>query len=127
MAFSFRPGHGHIVVPAILGGPKAVAHPRLVLDTGATDTVINPSLLVGVGHDPAAATQFSRVMTGSGWVQAPVVPVRQLTALGKTVTGLPVLAFALPKAGQLDGVLGLDFLLGSKLEIDFRNGTIDLS
>ena len=32
----------------------------------------------------------------------------------------------LPAAIAIDGLLGLDFLRGTRLTIDFRNGTIDV-
>jgi hypothetical protein len=38
-----------------------------------------------------------------------------------------VLSHALPPTTGIDGLLGLDFLRGSVLTIDFQNGQIDLA
>ena len=53
--------------------------------------------------------------------------ISKIEALGRELTQLPVLAHTLPPSAGVDGVLGLDFLRGQLLSIDFRNGRLTLA
>jgi predicted aspartyl protease len=126
MSFSFNPGRGPISVEAEFSGPTGRLDLRLLLDTGATTTVIDPTLLVSVGYDPDASTDRVPVAMGSGVVSAPRLVLNRLTALGQHRIGLLVLASTLPPAAGADGLLGLDFLRGHVLTLDFQSGLISL-
>ena len=52
MSFSFNPSQGPIVVEASLSGPMGQADVRLILDTGATTSLIRSTILIAVGYDP---------------------------------------------------------------------------
>ena len=100
---------------------------RLALDTGATGTVINAGVLVALGYDPALSTERIQVTTGSGVEFIPRVSLEKIVALGQERTAFPVLGHTLPPSAGIDGVLGLDFLRGQQLLVDFRTGTITLT
>lgn len=51
----------------------------------------------------------------------------RFSALGQHRLGLSVLAHGLPATTGIDGLLGLDFLRGSVLTIDFLQGQIGLA
>jgi predicted aspartyl protease len=127
MSLSFDGKQGLVVVRAEVTGPSGIALVRLALDTGATRTLINASLLVAVGYDPAAALERIEVTTGSGVEFAAAVSVGKIAALGRKLTDFPVLAHTLPPSAGVDGVLGLDFLRGQLLTIDFLNGCLTLA
>jgi hypothetical protein len=126
MSTPFNPHRGLIVVEAVVDGPAGNGRLFVALDTGATDTILCSSFLVMLGYNPAAATQQLPVTMGSGVVLLPRVAVSRLTALGQDRWNFPVLAHTFPPTAAVHGVLGLDFLRGNKLEIDFRTGLIDL-
>lgn len=107
-------------------GPTGTALVRVAVDTGATATLLNVAVLVAVGYDPALAPSRVQVTTGSGVEYAPQVAVSRLRTLGQERTGFPVLGHTLPPSAGVDGVLGLDFMRGLALSIDFRRGLIDL-
>ncbi|OHB79351.1 MAG: hypothetical protein A2V98_10035 [Planctomycetes bacterium RBG_16_64_12] len=127
MSFSFDAQQGLVVVRAERTGPSGIAVVRLALDTGATRTLINASLLVAVGYDPAASLERAEVTTGSGVEFAALISVSRIVALGRELSDLPVLAHTLPPSAGVDGVLGLDFLRGQLLTIDFVNGRLTLA
>jgi len=127
MSASFNAQQGLVVVPAQVTGPSGIAVVRLALDTGATRTLINASLLVAVGYDPAATLERTEVTTGSGVEFAALVSITKMAALGRELTDFPVLAHTLPPSAGVDGVLGLDFLRGQLLTIDFLNGRLTLA
>lgn len=127
MGFAFDSKRGLIVVQTELTGPSGSAVLRFALDTGATNTLVNVGLLVAIGCDPATVPDRVQVTTGSGVEFAPRVKLEALMALGETRVGFPVLAHTLPQGASVDGLLGLDFLRGHTLAIDFRRGQITLA
>jgi predicted aspartyl protease len=98
----------------------------LALDTGATATVVNIAMLVAVGYDPALAPTRLQVTTGSGVEYAPPVTLSRIQALGQERLDFPVLGHTLPPSAGVDGLLGLDFLRGQSLTVDFRSGHVTL-
>jgi len=127
MSFRFNPHQGLVIVPAELTGPAGSAVLRLALDTGATATVIGVAMLVVVGYDPAIVPARSQITTGSGVEFAARIETMALKALGQEWRPFPVLAHTLPPSAGVDGLLGLDFLRGKIITVDFRKGLISLS
>src|SRR5438270_686423 len=127
MSFPFNAQQGLIIVDAVVEGPSGAVTLHLVLDTGASRTLISPALLLAVGLDPALAPQRVQITTGSGVEFVPILPVDRLESLGKARLAMPVLAHTLPPSANFGRLTGVDFLWGSKLDIDFRRGLIDLT
>ena len=126
MSVAFDASEGLIVVAAEVTGPTGRAILRLALDTGATSTLINKGPLIAVGYDPASSADQIEVTTGSGIEMVSVVEVLEFSALGQQRSEMPVLAHTLPASAGVDGVLGLDFLRGSVLRVDFRKGKVSI-
>lgn len=126
MSVPFNSQHGLIIVRARLSGPTGNTDVRLALDTGATSTLLRTSVLVSIGYDPAAAPDRVQMTTGSGIEFVARLPLDRLEALGQQPTKFPVVAHTLPPTATIDGLLGLDFLRGQRLTVDFRRGQITL-
>ncbi len=127
MSYSFNPEHGLVVVHAEVFGPAGSIVLRLALDTGATGTMINVAPLTAIGYDPSLAPDRVQVTTGSGVEFAPRVAVARIDSLGQQRDEFPVLAHTLPPSASVDGLLGLDFLRGQAVSIDFRRGRVSLT
>jgi predicted aspartyl protease len=127
VSFTFNRYQGLIIIRAELWGPSGNSLLVLALDTGATSTVVNQSRLIQCGYDPSAAPHRIQITTGSGVEFVPRITVNKIAALGQERTGFPVLGHTLPPSSKVDGLLGLDFLRGQTLTIDFRAGQITLS
>ena len=127
MRFSFNPNARLIVVRAHVSGPRGRGDLQLVLDTGASRTLISEQLLRIAGYDPHDAVAQGRMTTASGIRSVPVVIVQKLSALGCERVDLPVVCHTLPSSTAYDGLLGLDFFRGREIRIDFRNGQIELT
>jgi len=127
MSFSFNAHQGLILVDAELAGPLGRGRLRLALDTGATRTLVSTTMLVAAGYDPARAAAQVRITTASGVEYVPYLPVLRLSALGQDRTNFPVVGHTLPPSTTINGLLGLDFLWGQVLTIDFRAGQITLT
>lgn len=71
-AHAFNPDRGPVLVEAEATGPAGTANLKLVLDTGATTSLIDRSTLLYLGFDPDQSTQHVRMTTGS---TVEVVPI----------------------------------------------------
>src|SRR5262245_29823956 len=120
MAARFDSERGLIVVPTRLWGPSGDVVVRLALDTGATGTLINWDPIVFIGYDPGAIGSRIEVTTGSGVEFVPEICVGRVEALQHEHHDFLVLCHTLPPSATVDGVLGLDFMRGRRLSIDFR-------
>jgi predicted aspartyl protease len=127
VSYPFNAERGLVVVQAELFGPSGTIVLRLALDTGATGTMINVAPLAAIGYDPSLAPDRVQVTTGSGVEFAPRVIVAQIRTLGQKRNDFPVLAHTLPPSTSVDGLLGLDFLRGQVVRIDFQEGNISLA
>lgn len=126
MSFPFDPSHGPILVRAEVTGPGRSLTLQLILDTGATTSLLNDAALLTLGYDLAGATDRVQMTTGSLVTSVPRVILTRLTALGQHRFGFPVLAHTLPVSASVHGLLGLDFFRGGVLIMDFRSGRITL-
>ena len=87
--------------------------------------MVSAKLLSDIGYD-INSPSLVQIMTGNGIVEVPDLQVSRLMALGQERTGFSVLAHELSPKATIDGVLGLDFLRGHVLNIDFRLGKLTL-
>lgn len=74
---------------------------------------------------PPALENYT-LATANGLVEAILVEVEALSALGLSRSNFRVAVHALPDVFDIDGVLGLDFLRDQRLTLDFRAGEIEL-
>ncbi len=126
MSFPFDPRHGPILVKAEVTGPDRSLALQLILDTGATTSLLNDAVLLALGYDLASVPDRVRMTTGSLETSVPKVILTRLTALGQHPIGFPVLAHTLPVSTSVHGLLGLDCLRGGFLTVDFRSRQIAL-
>jgi len=124
MSFTFDLNAGPVIVSARLWGPTGNTVVRLALDTGATATLVNWDIAVLLGYDPSVAPKRRQITTGSGVEFAPQILIDKVEALGVERVEFPVLCHTLPPSAGVDGLLGLDFLRGRRLALDFRAGTV---
>lgn len=127
MNYPFNAQRGLIVIQAEIQGPSGSIILRLALDTGATGTMINVGPLTTIGYDPSLVPDRVQVTTGSGVEYAPRLSIIRIKAMGQERQNFPVLAHTLPPSASIDGLLGLDFLRGQTLRLDFQRGVIVLS
>lgn len=126
MSVPFDPHQELIFILARAEGPWGMIELRFALDTAATGTVMNADWLTSLGYDPATASEYLQMTTGSSVERVARLPVQKLQALGHERTNFPVVAHNLPPSSGIDGLLGLDFLRGLSLTLDFANGLITL-
>ena len=131
MKFSFNGEYGLIYLTAKIFRQKNNGKLKdlvlnLALDTGASGTVISQKRLLALGYDLNNAEDEAYITTGSGLITIPKIRIEKLSALGKEQNDFLVNAHDLPPTASVDGVLGLDFLRGNVLTVDFVKGEIEL-
>jgi Aspartyl protease len=109
LSFPFASKHGPILIDAEVTGPVRSMPLSLILDTGATTTLIKEAVLLALGDDLASVTDRAPMTTGSVVTSVPRVVLTRLSALGQHRFGIPVLAHTLPASVSASGPLGLDF------------------
>ncbi len=97
-------------VRAYVRGPNGEALVKLLVDTGATYTIIGRKVSELIGCLPALSQGHRRILTASGVKMLPVIEVSLFHCLGQQVENRVLLAHNLPSGIYVDGLLGMDFL-----------------
>ena len=127
MSFSFDPDAKVVVVQVRIWGPRGRTIVRLALDTGATQTLLNWDITMALGYDPLTSPSRVPITTGSGVEFAPTITLDKIEALGIERLQFRVLCHTLPPSAGVDGLLGLDFLRGYRVVLDFRAGATTIN
>lgn len=114
-------------MPSEIFGPVGSMVVQLALDTDATGTLINADLLLVIGYEPSIAKEQVKVTTGSAIESVPVFTMNRVKALGQERTDFSILGHTLPPSAGIDGLLGLDFMRGRVLTVDFADELVSLS
>ena len=118
---TFTPGQP-IMVSAKINGEGSV---QLMLDTGASVTVVNPRVLAGMGIGSREAVRGS-VKGATGTADVLFVPVQSIEVGGARSGPLRIAAHDVD-LGQGDGLLGRDFLDQFTVNIDSTAGVVTIS
>ena len=114
-----------IVLPSLLDDEEI----SLVLDTGASHTIVDLTKLLIAGYSMSDALGMVDFETGKGVVSAYVFEIKRLEALGIVREKVTVCSYDFmgnDVLTEMDGVLGLDFLRGTDLWISFKRFLISL-
>ena len=117
----FTPGKPIMVTAKVNGGGSA----QLMLDTGASVTVINPRVLAGMGIGVSDALKGS-VRGATGTADVLFVPVQSIE-VGSARSGPLRVAAHDVELGQGDGLLGRDFLDQFTVTIDSTAGVVTIA
>ena len=99
-----------LIVYAQLSGKRTIVV-RLLVDTGATYTMIPMKAAMVMGCDPVAATRRIPLVTVSAVEYTPVVTIPSLKCLGQHLRHVDVVCHDLPPQSAVDGLVGLDVLM----------------
>jgi clan AA aspartic protease (TIGR02281 family) len=116
--------HGSVViVQATLNGKAAV---KLVLDTGASFTMISSATAKQLDIDATQAERTMPFQTANGMIQAPLISLDSISVAGLELKNLTAAVHdAMPDPG-VAGLLGLNFLTNFRMDIDTEKGIVHL-
>jgi len=126
MSISFNPSEGPIILRTTVTGPNGEANLLAMLDTGATVSVIDSSVLFMVGYEVDNLISDTPVLTGNGTILAAQTNLDSFSALGKEKRNFPAVCCDLSPTSPFDAIIGLDFLRNHILTLDFTIGNLSL-
>ena len=116
MAAQARQPNGLVLVEARIGDEPC----WLVVDTGATNTVIAPEIAEATGIGSAAGAEDSLTGVGGLWLKARAIRIPRLEAGGQSRESVAASAVR-PWAVGIDGLLGQSFLKAFVMTLDERS------
>ncbi len=119
-----RQGNLLLLRAAVGGADGGVVVLRLLVDTGASFTVLPVEVLEAIGCETHCPLRRVRMVAANGVIVAPVVAVPWLHCLGQRVESFQVAAHTLPPGTFVDGLLGMDFLPHCQAEITVGKATV---
>lgn len=108
-----------VIVPIRIGGPRSERYVRVILDTGATFTMVCPEILEEVGYDLAKPFRKAIITTASSIENAPFYLISMIEVLGNRIENIEVASHKLPERVPADGLLGLNVLKHFDVHIEF--------
>ena len=109
-----RLGNGFVVDAVVNDGQRV----RLLVDTGATLTIIRPGALSRAGVGPGAFVRETTLETAGGRVGARVYRLDSLRLGPEVVSNIVVGSVEIPGLGAIDGLLGMNVLGRFRFSID---------
>jgi len=95
----------------------------MVLDTGASISMISKKVVLALGLQPI---DYANIQTASSLIKAPVVVMPEISVAQFKVFNMKMVVHDLPGAGDRQGLLGVDFLNHFKMELDTETGLLHL-
>ena len=115
---------GSLVVPVTLNNERDV---QLILDTGATMTVLSNDVAIELGLLSSAQTQVTTVNTAGGPVQVNLTKIDSIQINSAKARNVSVVIHDLPEANPgIDGLLGMSFLNNFLVTLDSDQGQLHL-
>lgn len=115
---------GSLIVPVTLNNEKNV---RLILDTGATTTVLSTEVAIELGLTSDSESQIATVNTAGGPVQVNLTRVKSMGINGANAKDVVVAIHDLPDIQSgIDGLLGMSFLNNFLVTLDSDQGQLYL-
>ena len=122
----FDPKQPVIVLNITLKGHTGIIRRiRMVLDTGATYTMIPWEIAEALGYEPEHSKEKVTLVTASGIETAPIIKVKEVNVLGEYVSDVPVVCHDLPARSYVVGLLGASVLRHFKIMIDYGEGDLE--
>ena len=103
---------------------------KMILDTGATNTTIDSNALYLLGYDLKDNIGSVEIETANGIIETEVFEINSFASLGMKKHNFQIQVYDFLAHGifsDYNGLLGLDFLEGTKFCIDTRENIITLT
>lgn len=99
---------------------------RLVVDTGASYTMISSATAKELNIDTSRDQRTAPFQTANGTIQAPLVSLDSITVGGIEIKNLTAAIHDIHADSRVSGLLGLDFLANFRMDIDTQKGMLHL-
>ena len=112
-----------VVIEAMLNGKTPA---KLVVDTGATYTMISAATAKELDIDRSGNERRLPIQTANGMIQAPLTSLESINVGGVEMKNLAAVIHDVVPNSQLAGLLGLNFLSNFRMDIDTQKGLLHL-
>jgi len=102
---------------------------KLILDTGASISVLDEGTIARLGFDFKKLDKGDRLATAGGNINSKIISLPKFSLFGKEITNFEMNVFNLPTQISYfaDGLIGMDFLLGfESIKFDFDKKVIEV-
>lgn len=126
MTFPFKRESGLIIVNIEIDDKYKL---KMVLDTGATNTTIDSNALYLLGYDLKDSIGTVEIETTSGIIETDVFEIESFSSLGMAKNKFQIQVYdflAHSIFSDYNGLLGLDFLEGTKFCIDTKRNILTI-
>lgn len=103
---------------------------NMILDTGATNTTIDSNALYLLGYDLKDTIGLVEIETANGIIETEIFEINQFSSLGLDKINFQIQVYDFLAHGifsDYNGLLGLDFLEGTKFCIDTNKNIISIN
>jgi predicted aspartyl protease len=103
---------------------------KMILDTGASNTTIDSNALYLLGYDLKDSIDVVEIETANGVIESEIFSIQQFSAFGISKDNFEIQVYDFLAHGifsDYNGLLGLDFLEGTKFCIDTKVNLLTIS
>ena len=110
MTHDFELDSKRIIVFAHVNDSRRI---KLILDTGASISVLDESTVARLGFDLKKLDNGDRLATAGGYINSKIIRLSKFNMFGKVITDFKMNVLSLPSQITYfaDGLIGMDFLL----------------
>lgn len=121
------PARRRVIATTRLHGPRGFADVNLLVDTGTSVTIIDGEVVHDLGYSPRDGRGPSRLLgpdeAGSlGWI----LTIGAIEVFGVRHEPFRVHVHDMPREDGIDGLLGMDWLIGHVMMLDGPGGAMGL-
>jgi predicted aspartyl protease len=122
----FDPADDLIILKGRVWGarPQKARPIRLIVDTGAAETIVIPEVLDELGYSPRHGEAITVMRSAVGHEEGYLIRVKRFACLGYQAAEFRVHAHDLPEEWGIEGLIGLSFLRQFNYEIRSLEGRI---
>lgn len=112
-----------VVIEATFNNKKTA---KLVVDTGASYTMISQALARDLDIDTQQNRKTLPFQTANGTIEAPLTSLESISVGGMEIKNITAAVHDVIPGNHVAGLLGLNFLSNFKMDIDTRRGMLHL-
>ncbi len=109
-----------------IAGPRAARREWFIVDTGSPVTIVDSRLLQRLGYHPGHAKRKANLIGAGGMLPGHTLDIEYMDAMGTVFAPVEVVSQEIPSSTGVQGLVGMDLLVGRVLTVDCIEGLISV-